>query len=124
MAEQRITLVVPAAIAPIIRDFCARVGRGFGDNMLATGLSATGQEPATHYVSSGFIQQQFINVMQSPTQLFNIAKREWQNDGEVFPYTQAQVTNRLQQCVLVVGEGEAPLEVLARLGLQRMDDAQ
>lgn len=124
MAEQRITLVVPAAITPVIQDFCRRVGRGFADGMLTTALSPTGQAPATHYVSSGFIKQAFIDVMQSPVQLFNVAKKEWALDGEVFPYTQAQVTNRLSQCTLVVGESEAPLAVLARLGLARILEEQ
>jgi len=31
--------------------------------MFTTGLSETGTEPATHYISSGYIEQQFADIL-------------------------------------------------------------
>ena len=46
------TMIVPAALAPLARALAAGLSPG-GVGMFQTGLSPTGAEPATHYVSSG-----------------------------------------------------------------------
>jgi hypothetical protein len=55
------TIIVEAAIAPNARAMCAMVPGGTG--MFTTALSATGQAPATHYVSSGNIWPQFAEML-------------------------------------------------------------
>ncbi len=47
------TFVVPAANAHLARALCALESGGEG--MFTAGLSSTGQEPATHYVSTGLV---------------------------------------------------------------------
>lgn len=62
------TMVVPAALAPLARALAAGLSPG-GVGMFVTGLSPTGAEPATHYVSSGLIKPAFGGVMQSASAL-------------------------------------------------------
>lgn len=62
------TMIVPAALAPLARALAAGLSPG-GVGMFTTGLSPTGAEPATHYVSSGLISGAFGGVMQSASAL-------------------------------------------------------
>lgn len=56
------TMIVPAALAPLARALAAGLSPG-GVGMWRTGLSPTGAEPATHYVSSGLINPAFGGVL-------------------------------------------------------------
>lgn len=58
MADTFKTLIVTASTAPLARQIAASFGVG-GAGMWTTPLSADGQEPATHFVSSGYIPEQF-----------------------------------------------------------------
>ena len=50
------TIIVPAAFQQIAQALCeAAAEGGAGKGMFTTGLSETGTEPATHYISSGAI---------------------------------------------------------------------
>ena len=50
------TIIVPAAFQQLAQGLCAAAAEGdAGVGMFTTGLSATGTEPATHYISSGAI---------------------------------------------------------------------
>lgn len=54
------TLIVTAANAALARRICKDLTpAGSGNNMFLTGLSASGALPATHYISSGLIQDNF-----------------------------------------------------------------
>ena len=53
MADDFRTMVVPAAHVSLARSLCALDEGGAG--MFTAGLSATGAEPATHYVSTGCV---------------------------------------------------------------------
>jgi hypothetical protein len=63
MTDIHRTMIVPAALAPLARALAAGLSPG-GVGMWVVGLSPTGAEPATHYVSSGLIAPQFGGVMQ------------------------------------------------------------
>lgn len=52
------TLIVTAADAPAARQIAAAFGPG-GEGMWTTPLSATGSDPATHYISSGGVPGEF-----------------------------------------------------------------
>jgi hypothetical protein len=93
MTDQRATIIVTAALSP------------------------TGNAPATHYASSGYVPQMYITAMTSPVQLYTVAKKAWEDDGDVFPFTQQQVTNALANCTIVTAEHD-PHAVLAQLGLK------
>ena len=50
------TIIVPAAFQQLAQGLCEAAAEGdAGKGMFTTGLSETGTEPATHYISSGAI---------------------------------------------------------------------
>lgn len=57
------TIIVPAAIAGAARAACAGLAGPGGSSMFTTPLSAAGTLPATHYISSGLIEQPFANLL-------------------------------------------------------------
>jgi hypothetical protein len=61
MADQFSTLIIATADAPLAREIAAAFGPG-GQGMWNTPLSADGQEPATHYISSGYIPAEFVGL--------------------------------------------------------------
>ena len=62
------TIVVPDAYAEAARQLAASLAEGSaGENMFTTPLSADGSLPATHWISSGLIWQEFVDVLQGDT---------------------------------------------------------
>ena len=59
MADTFATLIVTAADAPTSRAIAAAFGPG-GEGMWTTPLSATGLDPVTHYISTGYIPAEFV----------------------------------------------------------------
>lgn len=55
------TLIVTAADAPVARAIAAAFGPG-GVGMWTTPLSASGLNPATHYISTGYIPAEFVSM--------------------------------------------------------------
>lgn len=55
------TLIIPAAHVTLARAIAASFGPG-GMGMWTTPLSASGNEPATHYISSGYIPAEFVSL--------------------------------------------------------------
>lgn len=124
------TLVVTNAVRTNLKDLSDRLDKNHCRGMFTTALSATGALPATHFISSGMVPAAYLNAVTSPTRLYNIAKAAYEADGEVFPFTQTQVTNALSKCTLSDGtftstidgvtaaRPESPQAMIARLGLQ------
>ena len=56
-------MIVAADKVQLARDICATLAPSGGAMMFETSLSATGQAPATHYVSTGYIDADFANLM-------------------------------------------------------------
>lgn len=77
--------------------------------MWTTGLSASGEEPATHYVSTGMIGTEFADMLMDADALYAAC----QSVG-------APIT--LEQCQALVSAAnvseEQPFEEFARMGLQ------
>ena len=61
------TMIVTAAIAPTARQLAEAVPAGLG--MFVAAYSPTGAAPATHYVSEGWIEDQFAVALESPEAL-------------------------------------------------------
>ena len=57
------SLITTAATTPLARDIAATLSPTGGQNMWLTGLSATGNAPATHYVSTGLISPEFAMLV-------------------------------------------------------------
>lgn len=56
------TLALPADVTPLAQEIAATLSPG-GTNMWTTGLSPTGAEPATHFISTGFIPPEFAHMV-------------------------------------------------------------
>lgn len=58
------TIIVPAAFQQLAQGLCEAAAEGdAGKGMFTTGLSATGTAPATHYISSGYIFDDFAALL-------------------------------------------------------------
>ena len=58
------TIIVPAQFQQLAQGLCAAAAEGdAGQGMFTTGLSATGALPATHYISSGYIFDDFAALL-------------------------------------------------------------
>ena len=57
-------IIVPVAFQQLAQGLCEAIAEGdAGRGMFTTGLSATGELPATHYISSGYIDRQFADIL-------------------------------------------------------------
>ena len=121
------TLIITAADAPLARAIAASFGSG-GMGMFTTPLSASGLDPATHYISSGYIPSEFVSLAPSTT---------WAQDEEgnwivvdhypgdaatVFAYaTQAGIDCALEDVEGVFARSDCspqePFVAMSRLGL-------
>ena len=61
------TIIIPASVQPNARALCKGLAGIAGDGMFVTGLSATGQAPATHYVSAGIISTEMAALLPCKT---------------------------------------------------------
>ena len=58
------TIIVPAQFQQLAQGLCAAAAEGdAGTGMFTTGLSETGTEPVTHYISSGYIFDDFAALL-------------------------------------------------------------
>jgi len=127
------TLITTTATTPLARDIAATLSPSGGQNMWLTGLSATGNAPATHYVSTGLISPEFAMLV--PEQMWEQdANGDWVQTGSspgdpVLCYqmcvaggltvTQAQV-NAVYAAADVTQQ--EPFVAFARLGLQMVQE--
>ena len=128
-------IIVPAAFQQLAQGLCEAVAEGdAGRGMFTTGLSATGELPATHYISSGHIEQQFADILPLTTVT---------QDGEGLPdiHTRpgnvAAVESMAAQSGIELPPGtiaalfaaidvsaQGPFEAMARLGLSFSQEAE
>ena len=58
------TIIVPAAFQSLAQGLCEAAADGdAGKGMFTTGLSVTGTIPATHYISAGYIEDTFADIL-------------------------------------------------------------
>ena len=129
------TIIVPAAFQALAQGLCEAVAEGdAGKGMFTTGLSANGELPATHYISSGHIEQQFADIL--PLTTVN-------QDGEGLPDIHTRPGNVAAVEALAAQAGielqpgtiaalfaaidvsaQGPFEAMSRLGLQIVQAAE
>lgn len=99
-------LIVTAAFADAARELCAAVHPA-GAGMFTVPLSPAGELPATHWISSGLIEQEFADLLASPDALAAVA-------------TQAGLDPAPLVAIVAASDiSEEPADVaLARLGLR------
>jgi hypothetical protein len=108
------TLIVDAANVALAREIAASFGPG-GMAMWTTPLSPTGDEPATHYISSGYVPEEFANLLTDPVAVFEAATAQGvectQDDVDAL-FAAADVTE------------QEPFTAMARLGVQIVNPAE
>ena len=57
------TMIVPSQYTPLASQLSALLAGLSGDDMFTTGLSASGSDPATHYVSTGYVSEGYAAVL-------------------------------------------------------------
>lgn len=101
-------MIVPASLVVLARNLASGLSAG-GVGMFTTGLSATGTGSATHYVSSGYIKEEFANCIASGETLHAAC-------------VEAGANVTLAQCNALVTQSdvseEEPFTAFARLGLK------
>ena len=120
------TIVVPAGMVNAARQLGTEIAPG-GHSMYVTGLSPTGNPPATHYVSSGLIEAEFAGILNDGLMLHAaaVAGAARQNIPKVA--TQKQALDIQPQSVVHSGKNgevdESPHELFARLGLKIVQES-
>jgi hypothetical protein len=118
------TIIVPKAKQALSQSLCAGLAGNAGAGMFVVGLSATGNAPATHYISSGLIDDSFANLLPltsvdskgvSTTTSGNSA-------GVVYLASQKEIVITLEQIAelfsaIDVSE-QPPFIAMARLGIE------
>ena len=115
MAYIHRTMILPASVAPTCQALSEKLSGEAGAGMWTTGLSATGEAPATHFISSGMIGKEFIHILNDPAAMFAAAQEE---DSVI----------TLEQCEYILSladvSEEAPFEAMERLGLQMVQTTE
>lgn len=58
-----LTIILPAAAQALAQGLCVAAAGEAGAGMFVTGLSATGEAPATHFISSGAVEAKFADIL-------------------------------------------------------------
>lgn len=103
------TMILPASVVDSCQRLSVRLSGEAGAGMWTTGLSATGEAPATHFISSGMIGKEFIDILNDPTAMLEASQEEG-----------SEITLEQCECLLSVADvsEEGPFEAMERLGLK------
>ena len=129
------TLIVPADQAPLARSIANMFAGGSDQRMWIVGLSAIGQAPATHYISTGAVPEAY-QVM-APWQVWQQQDGQWVmtdsyagRPDQVYAACQAadpplQCTEQEVQDLFTVADmtDQDPWVAMGRLGLQPVQEA-
>ena len=58
-----LTIILPKAAQALAQALCTAAAGEAGAGMFITGLSATGEAPATHFISSGAVEAKFAAIL-------------------------------------------------------------
>lgn len=128
------TLIVPAGLAALAREIAETLKPVAGAGMFQSKLSSTGAEPATHYVSTGYIGPEWEILL--PFQ-------GWEEVDGVWTQTDARYGDAVLLHQLLQAEGSSitqsqivdiylsadvtsqdPFVAFSRLGLQQVETAE
>ena len=126
-------IIIPAALQTKAQGLCKGLAGTAGDGMFITGLSATGNAPATHYISSGPISDGMAALLPLTTVTQDA-------DGNAIVSTapgdpayvvelaaQAGITVTVEQVAGLLASvdvsDQAPFDAMARLGLKLVQRA-
>ena len=104
-------IIVPAEQSELARVLCETLAGPGGSGMFTTPLSPTGQEPVTHYISSGMISIEFAAMISDPQVMLAGC------EAMGLPVS-------IEQCEAILGAADvsedSPFAAMARLGLMTL----
>lgn len=106
MADKLATMIIKAGDADLIRPMAAELSPGFADNMFQRAVGPVGKASTTHYISTGWISERFIPLMQDGVLLFQACQQMG------LKYTLAQCEWVVLNSVVREGPHEPVLEEL------------
>lgn len=107
------TIIVPDAVVVPARMACEALAGAGGSGMYSVPLSPSGELPATHWISSGLIEQSFADLLASPDALAAVATGAGLDPAP------------LVAIVAAADISDEPADVaMARLGLQLCHEAE
>lgn len=110
------TMIVPVAQQALAQNLCATLAGPAGVNMFTTGLSASGNLPATHFISAGMIEDTFAGALADANILHAACQQAGINISPV------QCSGLLASCTITDGVEESAHGTIARLGLRIVQD--
>ena len=114
------TLIVPAALVAAARELGAALSPA-GAGMYSTPLSPAGSEPATHWISSGLIDESFAAILSSPEALYDYARAGALEQGLTLTATAEDVAALVE---LTDVSTDSAVDAMARLGLVMVSDKE
>ena len=112
------TLILPAAHAPLARALAAHLAGPPGSGMWVTGLSTSGNAPATHYVSSGPVGAEFDAMLTDADALWGAVQMSAESGlKSVDAITRADCVALVEAAEVVDLDDEPVFETFDRLGL-------
>ena len=119
------SIIIASPQRDLAADICETLAGAGGSGMFVTPLSADGAEPATHYISSGLIEDNFAALLPLDAMVDDV----WTRTYAGLPETIVQLYNAtdnppvtLEQVTAVFATAdvseEDPHQAMARLGLQ------
>lgn len=127
MANVLRTIIVPANQVGVGRQLGVEIDP-HGHGMFTTALSTNGLPPASHYVSSGIIQEEFAAVLNDGLLLHAAAVAGAKAQGIPKVATQADAEGLPPSSIVHdgfhpdTGEPETPHQLFARLGLKIINE--
>jgi len=130
MTDSFRTMIVTAAEAPLARQIAESLSPVHGAGMWITGLSADGNEPATHCISTGYISTEFAALMPEQVWEYDSELDTWDLIDDIpgdpvalynmcieagMSVTQAQIDDLFANCDVTTQE---PFVAFDRLGLK------
>lgn len=101
-------MIVPDAQVALARELVVVLAGDPAANMFTTGLSADGDVPFSHYISTGMIEEPFAAVLEDPVLMATLCVAAGR------PITALECTDLLAACNISEGE---PHECIAMAGL-------
>lgn len=117
-------IIVPVDHVDLARSLCATLAGDGGSGMFTTALSATGQDPATHYISSGLIEQSFADLLPLLIQTETGMEKINQGQPEIIHAAAQQAGLTLDQqdierlLAAVDVSDQSPFEAMERMGVR------
>lgn len=122
-----LTIILPAAAQALAQGLCVAAAGEAGAGMFVTGLSATGEAPATHFISSGALEAKFADILPlgTVTTVDEVTTVE-RSAGDIDAVIQlAKDAGQAVDAKTIGGlfaaldvSAQSPFEAMARLGLQ------